>query len=130
MPNPTVPNPSRPDPGEEVRRDAEAALAVRAELGPAYDDHLAAGLADRVEELVAFRTAELRMRGTVSDRQYAAEDSARRRGFVLGIISLGAGIPITAISATTVEPGLMGLAVSWAGIIGVNAVHAWTSRRR
>ena len=114
----------------ELRRDAEAALAARAELGPAYDDHLAAGLADRVEELVAYRTAELRNQGAVSDREFAAEESVRRQRFVLGIISLGAGIPITAISANSVEPGLLGLAVSWAGIVGVNVVYAWTNRRR
>jgi hypothetical protein len=125
MPNPTVP----PSDGE-LRRDAEAALAARAELGPAYDEHVAAGLADRVEELVAYRTAELNTRGAVSDREYAAEESMRRQRFVLGIISLGVGIPVTAISATTVEPGLLGMAVGWAGIVGVNVVQAWANRRR
>ena len=35
-------------------------MAARSELGPEYDDAIAAGLADRVEELVAYRTAELR----------------------------------------------------------------------
>jgi len=123
MPNPTVPN---PDP--ELRRDAEAALAARAELGPAYEDHLAAGLADRVEELVAYRTAELR-----HGDETATEDRADfRRGnshrFVLGIVSLGAGIPISAISAGAADlPGLM---VAWAGIVGVNAVFAWGNRGR
>lgn len=123
-------NPNLPNPNEELRRDAEAALAARAELGPGYDDHLAAGLADRVEELVAYRTAELRAQGAVSDREYAAEESVRRQRFVLGIISLGVGVPVTAISASTVEPGLLGMVVGWAGIVGVNAVHAWANRRR
>jgi len=124
MPNPYVPNPN-----EELRRDSEAALAARAELGPAYHDHVAAGLADRVEELVAYRTAELRTQGSVSDREFAAAESSRRQRFVLGIISLGVGIPVTAISATQVDPGLLGMAVGWAGIVGVNVAYAWTNRR-
>jgi hypothetical protein len=103
-------------------------MAARSELGPEYDDAIAAGLADRVEELVAYRTAELR-----HGDETAKEDRADfRRGnshrFVLGIVSLGAGIPISAISAGTTDlPGLM---VAWAGIVGVNAVFAWGNRGR
>jgi len=127
---PSMPDTNRPNPNEELRRDAQAALAARADLGPGYDEHLAAGLADRVEELVAYRTAELRTQGAVSDREYAAEESVRRQRFVLGIISLGVGVPVTAISASTVEPGLLGMMVGWAGIVGVNVVHAWANRHR
>jgi hypothetical protein len=56
----------------------------------------------------------------------------RREGsqrFALTIISLAAGIPITAISATQVDPGLLGVGVSWAGIIAVNAMFAINQRR-
>ena len=45
---------------EETRRDIEAALAARRELGPEYHDSIAAGLAERVEQLAAIRMAELR----------------------------------------------------------------------
>src|SRR5215207_8918249 len=38
-------------PSEETTRDAQAALAARMELGPEYSEHVAAGLAERVEEL-------------------------------------------------------------------------------
>jgi hypothetical protein len=118
----------RPDP--ETSSQVRAAYAARAELGPEYDDAIAAGLADRVEELVAYRTAELRHAG--SEAKEDRDD--RRRGethrFVLGIISLGTGVPITAIAATNVDPGLLGVIAAWAGIVGVNAVAAWGSRRR
>lgn len=117
-------------PSEETRREAEAALATRAELGPEYDEHIAAGLAERVEQLAALRTAELRAQSGTSKREREAEASARRQRFVLSLVSLGAGIPITAISASLVEPGLLGVAVSWAGIVGVNVVHAMTARKR
>ena len=71
-------------------------MAARAELGPEYDDAIAAGLADRVEELVAYRTAELRHadEGAKEDRADLRRGNSHR--FVLGIVSLGAGIPISA----------------------------------
>ena len=40
------------------------------------------------------------------------------------------GFPITGITATEVEPGLVGIAVSWAGIVAVNVVYAISNRRR
>lgn len=103
-------------------------MAARSELGPEYDEAIAAGLAERVEELVAYRTAELRH----ADESTKEERTDRRRAeshrFVLGIISLGTGVPITAIAASNVEPGLFGVIAAWAGIVGVNAVFAWGNR--
>ena len=126
QPYPQQPRQPARRPDVETTSQVRAAMAARAELGPEYDDAIAAGLADRVEELVAYRTAELR-----HGDETAKEDRADfRRGnshrFVLGIVSLGAGIPISAISASTADlPGLM---VAWAGIVGVNAVFAWGNR--
>ena len=112
------------------RADVEAAWEARKELGPEYEEHIASGLADRVEELVAYRTAELRQQATTSSHAEDLERTSQRQGFVLGIVSLGVGVPITAISAAVVEPGLLGVAVSWAGIVGVNLAHRLGSRRR
>lgn len=58
------------------------------------------------------------------------DETAGTHQFVLGIVSLGTGIPISAIAATNVEPGLLGLGVAWAGIIGVNVAHYLSRRRR
>jgi hypothetical protein len=117
----------RPD--AETTSQVRAAYAARAELGPDYDDAIAAGLAERVEELVAYRTAELRR----ADERGKEDRADVRRGnthrFVLGIISLGTGIPITAIAATQAD-GLLGVIAAWGGIVGVNAVFAWGNRRR
>src|SRR5919199_163712 len=109
----------------ETRRDVEAALAARRELGPEYDDQVAAGLADRIDELVAMRLAD--QRAELSERQLDREDDriSRRQRFVLGIVSLGAGIPVTAIAATNTDPGILGVAVSWAGIAAVNLAAGW-----
>jgi len=108
--------------------DVEAAWEARKELGPEYEEHIASGLADRAEELVAYRTAELRHQSTVRTNAEELERTAQRQGFVLGIISLGVGVPIAAISAD--EVGLLGVAVAWAGIVGVNLAQRLTGRRR
>lgn len=51
-----------------------------------------------------------------------------RSSLGLAIASLGIGIPLTAIASGT--GGLTGLVVSWIGIVGVNAVYAWSRRSK
>ncbi len=53
--------------------------------------------------------------------------AADRTGFVLAIISVVMGIPLTAIAGN--QGGLPGLLVVWIGIALVNAVYAWGRRR-
>jgi hypothetical protein len=113
----------------ETRRDVEAALAARQELGPEYDDHIAAGLAERVEQLAAIRTAELRHQAESAGTSQSLQQTAQRHRFVLGIVSLGAGIPITAIAASEPQAGLLGVLVAWLGIVGVNVAAAMGQRR-
>src|SRR5829696_7149975 len=115
-------------PSEETTRDAQAALAARMELGPEYSEHVAAGLAERVEELAALRAGELRHEAEVVNSASRMDQFGRTRQFVLGIVSLAVGVPITAIAATNTDPGLIGVAISWLGIVGVNAVHARANR--
>ena len=115
-------------PSEETTRDAQAALAARMELGPEYSEHIAAGLAERVEQLAALRAGELRHEAEVVNSASRMDQYGRTRQFVLGIVSLAVGVPITAIAATNTDPGLIGVAISWLGIVGVNAVHARANR--
>jgi hypothetical protein len=135
--NPAAPYPVQPQyrrsphqPSEELRRDAEAALAARMELGPEYTEYVAANLAERVEELAEGRAAELRQQAELANRDQAAEQSGRKRQTALAIVSLVMGIPITGITASEVDPAIVGVAVSWAGIVGVNWVHARAIRKR
>jgi hypothetical protein len=135
--NPATPYPVQPPyrrvphkPNEELHRDAEAALAARMELGPEYNEYVAAGLAERVEDIAEARAAELRQQALEASRAQAAEQSGRGRQFALAIVSVVMGIPITAITATNVDPSVVGVAVSWAGIVGVNWVHARSLRRK
>ena len=115
---------------EETRREVQAALGARKELGFEYEEALAAGLLDRVNQLALMRASEIRREAERVDEVAVAEKESRQQRFVLGIISLGAGIPITAISASTVEPSLAGMLVSWAGIVGVNIAAALRQPKR
>ena len=115
---------------DETRREVEAALGARRELGFEYEEAIAAGLLDRVNQLALMRASEIRREAERVDEVVAAERSSRTQRFVLGIVSLGIGVPITAITATTVHPGILGVAVAWAGIVGVNVAAAINSRRR
>ena len=119
-----------PTPDEETRRDVQAALAARRELGMEYEEAIAAGLLDRVNQLALMRAGDLRREAERADHEAKAEKDSRTQRFVLGIVSLGAGIPITAISGSVVEPGIVGVLVAWAGIVGVNVAAAVGARRR
>lgn len=90
---------------------------------------IAASLAERVEQLAVRRAAELRPLENPAQVD-SQESSARTQGFVLGIISLSVGIPITAIGAMNVDPGVVGVLASWAGIVGVNVAFNRAHRRR
>jgi hypothetical protein len=134
---PAAPYPAQPQyrrsvhrPSEELRRDAEAALAARMELGPEYTEYVAANLAERVEELAEERAAELRRQAELADRAQAAEQTGHGRQLALAIVSMVMGVPITAISASEVDPSIIGVVASWAGIVGVNWVHARSLRKR
>ncbi len=47
---------------------------------------------------------------------------------MLGLASVGSGIPITAIA--TSNGGTAAAVVAWVGIVGVNAAYAWGRARR
>ncbi|MET0693625.1 MAG: hypothetical protein ABWX96_09635 [Propionibacteriaceae bacterium] len=120
--------PARPPVSYETRRDAEAAIAARQELGPEYEEDLAAGLAERVEQLAAYRTAELRQSQDSARHHDSYERTAQTQRFVTALVSLGAGIPITGIAV--VNGGLIETVVCWAGIVGVNMAQALSNRRK
>jgi hypothetical protein len=110
------------------RDESEAVLAARAELGDAYDAQLAESFADRIEQVVEARV-EARTGSNLDPRTAARlAREAGNRQMILGMVSLGTGIPITAISASITD--LPGVIVAWAGIVGVNVAHALQGRSR
>lgn len=101
------------------RQDVEAFLETRRELGPAYEREIVDAFAERIE-----RAVDARAGGEADERRLLRLEARgdRQRQLALGIVSLGVGIPITAISAAMAD--LPGLVVSWLGIAAVNAAHA------
>ena len=105
--------------------DVEAILETRRELGQAYDAALVDSFADRIERAVAERV-DLQVEHR--RRSEASLDNGDSKQLALGILSVGAGIPITAIAASIAD--LPGLVVAWTGLVGVNAAYALRGRRR
>ena len=92
----------------ETHDDLAATLAARQELGAAHEDELIDAFLERLDQRVATRAqgASLDLKATAHMR------------FVIAIVSLGTGIPISAIAAAL--GGLPGLLVAWVGVVGVN----------
>ena len=107
------------------RQDAEAVLRARQELGPAYDADLVSSFADRIEKAVEARVNE---HAAQVQRRTTGFADAGRRQLTLGIVSLGTGIPLTAIAGGLA--GLPGVVTAWVGIVGVNAASALAFRRK
>lgn len=55
------------------------------------------------------------------------EGAAGTQQFVLGLASLTAGIPVTAIAVT--NGGIPALAIAWCGLVGINIAHGLARRR-
>lgn len=120
----------------ELKKDIDATLQTRKELGPEYEDELVEGfvrkLEQRIDEVVDKRVrrqlAEQQMvvaRGNSRPRQSgtpspSSEGVGARLG--LAIASLVLAIPLSAIAA--VNAGMLGLLVCWGGVVGVNALQA------
>ncbi len=100
-----------------TREDAGSLIEARRELGEEMEPAVIDAFLDRVEAAAEARAA--------ATKEPQRSDDGRAERFVLSIISLGTGIPITAIAAE--QGGVVGMLVVWAGIVGVNFSF---SRRR
>jgi hypothetical protein len=118
-------------PDDELERsELEAVLETRRELGARYDAELVDGFADRIERAVEQRYAAGANAVGWERRQ---QEAAGKRQLALGIVSLVAGIPISAITLEAPEGGdisVVSLIVAWGGIAVVNVAHALQGRRR
>lgn len=110
------------DEEREIRQDLAATVEARKELGPEYEGELVASFVERIDATVQRRVdAEL-------ERRREGDESAGGGSFVVALVSLGTGIPITAIAGGTAD--LPGIITVWLGIVGVNAALAVGRRRR
>ncbi|MDQ0795981.1 hypothetical protein [Streptomyces sp. B1I3] len=114
----------------ELRRELDATLQARGELGPEYESALIDSFLEKVEQRLD-GTFDRRARRHFAEQQMtAARGAARPAGtgggfgerFGSGVVSLVLAVPLSAIGVA--NAGIDGLVVAWLGIVGVNAVHA------
>ncbi|MFD4632095.1 hypothetical protein ACFVYR_26445 [Streptomyces sp. NPDC058284] len=114
----------------ELKKELDATLHARRELGEEYDSALVDSFLGKIEQRLD-GTIDRRMRRHLAEQQMVVARGARSPGspvdswgerFGFGVVSLILAIPLSAIAV--VNAGLTGLFVSWAGIFGVNAVHS------
>ncbi|WP_030393441.1 hypothetical protein [Kitasatospora purpeofusca] len=122
---------------DDLRRDLDATLQARKELGPEYESELVdsflaridARLDARVERRVAERLGPADGYGPTEGYGrpgYGPRRFGRRSATRLPIVSLVLGIPLSAIAAES--GGFLGLLVCWGGIVGVNVSSALAER--
>ncbi|MFI7322114.1 hypothetical protein [Streptomyces venezuelae] len=115
----------------ELKKELDATLHARRELGEEYDSALVDSFLGKIEQRLD-GTIDRRMRRHLAEQQMVVARGARSPAsgvdswgerFGFGVVSLILAVPLSAIAV--VNAGLTGLFVSWAGIVGVNAVHSF-----
>jgi len=113
----------------DLRKDLDATVRARRDLGEEYDsalvDSFLGNVEQRIDDVVDRRVrrqlAEQQMAAARGTRRPKAADSwAERYGFAL--ITLVLAIPLSSIAGALA--GLAGMVVTWIGIVGVNTVQA------
>ncbi|MFI1397349.1 hypothetical protein [Streptomyces sp. NPDC020681] len=124
----------------ELKKELDATLHARRELGEEYDSALVESFLEKVEQRLD-GSVDKRVRRQLAEQQMVVARGARPQQsaesnfgerFGFAIISMILAVPLSAIAVVNAD--LEGLIVAWAGIVGVNAVHArgwlWPSRDR
>ncbi|MFE4861345.1 hypothetical protein [Streptomyces sp. NPDC056670] len=126
----------------ELKKELDATLHARRELGPDYEPALVESFLEKVEQRVD-ASVDRRVRRQLAERQTvvarggrpdrAGSDGTFGERFGFAMVSLILAVPLSAIGG--VNAGLSGLVVTWLGVVAVNAVHAahrwpWLKDRR
>lgn len=118
---------------QDLKKELDATLQTRKELGAEYEAELVESFLEKVERKLD-TTADRRVRRQLAEQQMTtARGGERPRGelefgtfgerFGFAAVSMVLAIPLSAIGGHM--GGLSGLLVTWAGIVGVNAVQAF-----
>ncbi|WP_150237779.1 hypothetical protein [Nocardiopsis quinghaiensis] len=98
------------------QRDDEVAAALHAsrELGPEYDEAVAASLVERIDDTIAERVRHhMAAQGGAAPAKAGMPSNTVR--FVLSLVCLGVSIPISGITAALGNPAALPLV--WLGLI-------------
>jgi hypothetical protein len=113
----------------ELKKELNATLQARRELGDEYESALVDSFLEKVDQRID-GAVERRVRRQLAEQQMVVARGARApratdsfgERFGFGIVSLVLAIPLSAIGGGVAD--LKGLLVAWAGIVGVNFVQA------
>lgn len=116
----------------ELKKELDATLHARRELGEEYDEALVESFLEKVDRSID-GAVERKVRRSFAEQQMATARDSRSpkptdswgERFGFGIVTMVLAIPLSAIAV--VNAGLPGLIITWAGIVGVNGVHAFRS---
>lgn len=117
---------------DELRKDLRAAVAARQELGEDYEPEIIDAFLERLDARIAARDVAPGGQPGPPQAQYPTSQQAGSQqqgnpqgagnqdpgGLALAIVSVAAGIPVTAIAAT--QEGLFAIVVCWGGLVGIN----------
>ncbi|MEV2213708.1 hypothetical protein AB0H86_20050 [Streptomyces sp. NPDC050997] len=113
----------------ELKKELDATLQARRELGEEYESALVDSFLEKVDQRID-GAVERRVRRQMAEQQMVVARGSRspqttdswgeRYGF--GIVSLVLAIPLSAIGGGIAD--LPGLLITWAGIVGVNGFQA------
>ncbi len=119
----------------ELKKELDATLQTRKDLGPEYESELIDSFLEKVDqrldahierrvrrELAQHQMSGARVATRGSARAPYHDHGDRNRRFGLAGISLVMAIPLSAIGVSQAQ--LPGLLVTWAGIVGVNVAHS------
>jgi hypothetical protein len=95
---------------DETRRDLEATVGARRELGAAHDEELIDGFLERLDKRL----------GEPRGKPARREPDRRNEPFVLTLVTLGVSIPLLGIAAGTA--GLAGIIVIAIALVAVMAI--------
>jgi hypothetical protein len=101
---------------DEMRKDLRAAVAARQELGPDYEPEIIDSFLEKLDARIGAREV------VPVPPAPPAPGKDDPGGLALAIISVVAGIPITAIAAT--QEGTIAIIICWGGLVGVNLARA------
>lgn len=105
---------------DEIRKDLRAAVAARQELGAEYEPEIIDAFLEKLDARAGARTA-----APAAAPQRAPQTGSRETdpgGLALAIVSVVAGIPITAIAANM--EGTIAIIICWGGLVGVNLARS------
>jgi hypothetical protein len=112
----------------ELRKELDATLQARRELGEEYDSALVDSFLEKIERRTEEAIDRRVRRGLAEQQVVVARGSSPRaprfhgntwiHQYAFALISLVLAIPLSAIAAA--QGGTAGLVVAWGGIVGVN----------